>query len=199
MIRRAFSRRAFLGTMAGAGGTLILAACSSAPSASAPQTTTTGAAPPAGGGGEKITLRIHERANNVVDGGPQFELYRTHFETWKANHPNVDAKVEALPTGSEYAAKVLSLHMGGGIGDMVYSAMGSGSFQNFAAAGVLAPLDDYVKNDKLDLTQYLPNMVSGLRVGDTGLGSGPLYGLPLLVHARDTVLFYNKAHLARAG
>jgi multiple sugar transport system substrate-binding protein len=26
-----------------------------------------------------------------------------------------------------------------------------------------------------------------------------LYGLPLLVHARDTVLFYNKAHLARAG
>jgi ABC-type glycerol-3-phosphate transport system substrate-binding protein len=42
-------------------------------------------------------------------------------------------------------------------------------------------------------------MVSALRLGDNGVGSGPLYGLPLLVHARDTVLFYNKAYLARAG
>jgi ABC-type glycerol-3-phosphate transport system substrate-binding protein len=111
----------------------------------------------------------------------------------------VDLKVESLPTGSEYATKVLSLHMGGGIGDVVYSAIGSGSFQAFASAGALAPLDDYVKNEKFDLAQYLPNMVAALRLGDVGLGSGPLYGLPLLVHARDTVLFYNKSHLARAG
>jgi multiple sugar transport system substrate-binding protein len=198
MTQRAITRRAFLGTVAGAGGTLILAACTSAPSAQAPQTTT-GAKPATSGGGEKITLRIHERANNVVEGGPQFELFRTHFETWKSNHPNVDAKVEPLPTGSEYAAKVVSLHMGGGIGDMVYTALGSGSFQNFASIGVLAPIDDYVRNEKFDLSQYLPNMVNALRMGDTGLGSGPLYGLPLLVHARDTVLFYNKAYLARAG
>src|SRR5581483_3123729 len=47
--------------------------------------------------------------------------------------------------------------------------------------------------------QYLPNMVSALRIGDAGLGSGSLYGLPLLVHARDTVLFYNKALFAKAG
>jgi multiple sugar transport system substrate-binding protein len=198
MMRRTISRRAFLGTMAGASGTMILAACSSGtPAAQAPQTT--GAAPATSGGGEKITLRIHERANNIVEGGPQAELFKTHFETWKSNHPNVDAKVEALPTGSEYAAKVLSLHMGGGIGDMVYSALGSGSFQAFAAGGVLAAVDDYVKNDKVDLGQYLPNMVNALRIGDAGLGSGPLYGLPLLVHARDTVLFFNKDYLARAG
>src|SRR5438876_5651603 len=85
------------------------------------------------------------------------------------------------------------------IGDVAYSAVGSGSFQAFASAGALAPLDDLVKNDKLDLNQYLPNMVSALRLGDNGIGSGPLYGLPLLVHARDTVLFYNKSLLARAG
>jgi multiple sugar transport system substrate-binding protein len=184
--------------MAGAGGTLILAACTSAPSAQPPQTTS-GAKPATSGSGEKITLRIHERGNNVVEGGPQFELYQTHFETWKANHPNVDAKLEALPTGSEYAAKVVALHMGGGIGDMVYTALGSGSLQNFASIGALQPLDDYVKAENFDLGQYLPNMVNALKVGDTGLGSGPLYGLPLLVHARDTVLFYNKDHLARAG
>jgi multiple sugar transport system substrate-binding protein len=201
---RSTTRRGFLATLAGVSGTVFLAACSSAaPSAQAPSGS--GTQPASGGqqgpaaGGQKITLRVMERANNIVEGGPQFELYRTHAKAWQDAHPNVELKVESLPTGSEYATKVLSLHMGGGIGDVAYSAVGSGSFQAFASAGVLAPLDDFVKNDKVDLNQYLPNMVSALRLGDNGIGSGPLYGLPLLVHARDTVLFYNKAYLARAG
>jgi multiple sugar transport system substrate-binding protein len=187
------TRRGFLIALGGLSGTAFLAAC-------------TAAAPSAGGGqqapaagGQAVTLRVQERANNIVEGGPQYELYRTHVEAWKAAHPNVDLKVESMPTGSEYVTKMLSLHMGGGLGDVVYAAIGSGSFQAFASAGALAPLDDLVKKDNLDLGQYLPNMVSALRLGDTGLGSGPLYGLPLLVHARDTVLFYNKSHLARAG
>jgi ABC-type glycerol-3-phosphate transport system substrate-binding protein len=198
------TRRGFLATLAGLSGTVFLAACSSPPSAQAPAAGGTAAPASAAqqapaSGGQKVTLRVMERANNIVEGGPQFELYRTHAELWKAAHPNVDLKVESLPTGSEYATKVLSLHMGGGIGDVAYSAVGSGSFQAFASAGALAPLDDLVKNDKLDLNQYLPNMVSALRLGDNGIGAGPLYGLPLLVHARDTVLFYNKSLLARAG
>src|SRR5260370_17294238 len=89
--------------------------------------------------------------------------------------------------------------MGGGIGDVAYAAVGSGWVQAFASAGALAPLDDLVKNDKLDPNQYLPNMVTALRLGDNGIGAGPLYGLPLLVHARDTVLFFNKGLLAPAG
>lgn len=187
------TRRGFLIAAAGVGGTALASACMNAPSpaGSAQQ------APPKTD--QPVTLRVMERANNIVEGGPQFELYRTHVEAWKAAHPNVELKVESMPTGSEYAVKVLSLHMGGGIGDVVYAAIGSGSFQAFASAGALAPLDDFVKNEKLDLGQYLPNMIAALRLGDSGLGSGPLYGLPLLVHARDTVLFYNKAHLARAG
>src|SRR5262249_5156547 len=122
-----------------------------------------------------------------------------HLDQWKAAHPNVDVQVESLPTGSEYNTKVLSLLMGGGLGDVVYSAVGSGSFQSFANAGVYAPLDDLVKQDNFDLGQYLPNMVSALRLDASGVGSGPQYGLPLLVHARDTVLFYNKAYLSQAG
>ena len=187
------TRRGFLTTLAGVSGTVFLAACSSSPAPAAG-----GQQAPAGAGGQ-VTLRVGERANNVVEGGPQFELYRTHAEAWKTAHPNVELKVESLPTGSEYATKVLALHMGGGIPDVVYSAVGSGSFQAFASAGALAPLDDLVKNENFNLGQYLPNMVSALRLGDTGIGSGPLYALPLLVHARDTVLFYNKSYIARAG
>ncbi|MBV9597436.1 MAG: extracellular solute-binding protein [Chloroflexi bacterium] len=197
MIQRTLSRRGFLATLAGVSGTMLLAACSSAP---AEQSSAGGAnqAPAAGSGGS-VTLRVQERANNVVQGGPQYQLYQDHLSQWKAAHPNVDVQVESLPTGSEYNTKVLSLLMGGGLGDVVYSAVGSGSFQSFANAGVYAPLDDLVKQDNLDLGQYLPNMVSALRLDESGVGSGPLYGLPLLVHARDTVLFYNKSYLSQAG
>ena len=77
------TRRGFLATLAGVSGTIFLAACSSAaPSTQAPAG---GAAQPASGGqqapaagGQKVTLRVMERANNIVEGGPQFELYRTH-------------------------------------------------------------------------------------------------------------------------
>ncbi|HEX8967608.1 MAG TPA: extracellular solute-binding protein [Chloroflexota bacterium] len=199
MFHRTLSRRAFLATLAGASGVALLAACNSAPATQAPQTSGATNQAPATAAGQKITLRVHERANNIVEGGPQYALYQTHFAAWKDAHPNVDVQVESLPTGSEYATKVLSLHMGGSIGDVVYSATGSGSFQSFASAGVYAPLDDLVKADNFDLNQYLPHMVAALRLDDSGVGSGPLYGLPLLVHARDTVLFYNKSHLARAG
>src|SRR5260370_771225 len=129
-------RRVFLIALGGLRGTAFLGACTAAPSAPGGQQ-----APAAGG--QAVTLRVQERANNIVEGGPQYELYRTHVETWKAAHPNVDLKVESMPTGSEYVTKMLSLHMGGGLGDVVYAAIGSGSFQAFASAGALAPLDDF--------------------------------------------------------
>lgn len=222
MARSVFSRRTFLGTLAGAGGSVILAACGSqppaqkpaadakpaetkpaeskpaAPVAAAPTTAAKPAAPAAG----KATVRIHDRANNVVAGGAQFELFKPggHLDKWKADHPNVEVVVEPLPPGvAEYAPKLLSLHMGGTIGDVVYGAVGSGSFQYLAANELLHPLDDTVKKDNFDLNQYLPNMIDALKVGDIGIGSGPLYGLPLLVHARDTILFYNKGILDKAG
>jgi multiple sugar transport system substrate-binding protein len=196
MLQRTLSRRGFLTTLAGVSGTALLAACTSAPSS--PSAPSGAAQAPASGTGQ-VTLRVQERANNVVQGGPQYQLYQSHLDQWKAAHPNVDVQVESLPTGSEYNTKVLSLLMGGGLGDVVYSAVGSGSFQSFANAGVYMPLDDLVKQDNFDLGQYLPNMVSALRLDASGVGSGPLYGLPLLVHARDTVLFYNKAYLSQAG
>jgi ABC-type glycerol-3-phosphate transport system substrate-binding protein len=223
MAQSGFSRRTFLGTLASTTGAVILAACGSAPPAQKPaaeskpaeskpaetkpaapaaQAPATTAAQPAAPAAGKTTVRIHERANNVVEGGAQYELFKPggHLDKWRADHPNVEVVVEPLPPATpEYGPKLLALHMGGTIGDVAYGAVGSGSFQYVAATGIAGPLDDFVKKDNLDLGQYLPNMVGALRVGDSGIGSGSLYGLPLLVHARDTVLFYNKALFQKAG
>lgn len=225
MAQFTFSRRSFLGALAGTGGSVILAACSGAPAPAKPQeskpaeskpadskpaapaaasatpATTTAAAPavPAAG---KTTVRIHDRANNVVEGGAQYELYKPggHLDKWRADHSNVEVVVEPLPAGtSEYGPKLLALHMGGTIGELAYGAIGSGTFQYEVATGIAGPIEDFVKKENFDLGQYLPNIVSALRVGEAGLGSGTLYGLPLLVHAGTSVLFYNKSLFEKAG
>ena len=97
------------------------------------------------------------------------------------------------------ALSCATIESSGTVGDVVYGAVGSGSFQYIAANEMVQSLDDMVKGENFDLKQYLPNMIDALRVGDKGIGSGPLYGLPLLVHARDTGLFYNKALFDQAG
>ncbi|MCC7370802.1 MAG: extracellular solute-binding protein [Chloroflexi bacterium] len=220
MARQAFSRRSFMAGLAGISGAVVLAACSQPPAApakpaeskpadaakpaapAAPAQQTAAAAKPAAPTQSKVTVRLHERANNVVQGGAQYELFKPggHLDKFKEANPNVEVVVEPLPPGTaEYGPKLLSLHMGGTIGDVVYGAVGSGSFQYVAANEMVYPLDDFVKGENFDLKQYLPNMVDALRVSDKGIGSGPLYGLPLLVHARDTVLFYNKAMFDQAG
>src|SRR5437773_1496979 len=109
MTQRTLSRRGFLTTLAGVSGTALLAACTSAPPT--PSSSAGATQAPAAGAGQ-VTLRVQERANNVVQGGPQYQLYQAHLDQWKAAHPNVDVQVESLPTGSEYNTKVLSLLMG---------------------------------------------------------------------------------------
>src|SRR5690242_6334835 len=175
MARSMISRRMFLGTLTAAGGSVILAACGgspppapaaakpteaskpaqttvpAAPAAQAPATTAAKPAAPAAG---KVTVRIHERANNIVEGGAQYELYKPggHLDKWKEAHPNVDVVVEPLPAATpEYGPKLLALHMGGTIGDMAYGAVGTGTFQYSAATGIAGPLDDFVKKDNFDL------------------------------------------------
>lgn len=211
MTRRTTSRRTFLGVIAGASGMTLLAACggaaptattkpAAAPTKPAAQAaaSTPAAAKPAAASGQKTTVKIHERANNIVEGGAQFELFKVHLEKWKAEHPNVDVVVEAFPA-NEYGPKILALHMGGQIGDMAYGAVGSGTFQYLAATDMVLALDEYVKRDNFDVNQYIPNMINFMRVSESGLGSGKLYGIPFLVHARDTVVFYNKKVLNAAG
>src|SRR5262245_37584795 len=89
MPQRTLSRRGFLTTLAGVSGVALLAACTSAPAQPAAQAPSTGAS-------GNVTLRVQERANNVVQGGPQYQLYQTHLDQWKAAHPNVDVQVESL-------------------------------------------------------------------------------------------------------
>ncbi len=61
----------------------------------------------------------------------------------------------------------------------------------YAPKGALAPLDDMVKADSVDLSKFYEPAVDELTY------DGKLYGIPLTVDAR--ILFYNKAMFSEAG
>ncbi|MEG1367321.1 MAG: extracellular solute-binding protein, partial [Oscillospiraceae bacterium] len=61
----------------------------------------------------------------------------------------------------------------------------------FGSAGMLAPLDEFVKRDNLDVGQYVPGALKASTV------DGKLYALPF--RSETYGLFYNKDILSAAG
>ena len=62
---------------------------------------------------------------------------------------------------------------------------------SYAPSGELAPLEDYVARDDVDLGDFYPALLDGFRA------DGHLYGLP---RDNDTkVIYYNRAHFRAAG
>lgn len=61
----------------------------------------------------------------------------------------------------------------------------------YAPKGALAPLDEYIARDSVDMTQFYQPAVDEMTSADV------VYGIPLTVDSR--VLFYNKDLLAEAG
>src|SRR5690242_9125464 len=116
MARRELSRRTFMAGLASTGAAVLVAACGAPPAApskpaepaAAAQPTAAAAKPAAPAAQGKTTVRFHERANNVVEGGAQFELFKPggHLDKWRDAHPNVEVVVEPLPPATpEYGPK----------------------------------------------------------------------------------------------
>jgi multiple sugar transport system substrate-binding protein len=85
--------------------------------------------------------------------------------------------------------KLLTALVGGEVPDVVLWDRYQTSL--YAPKGALAPIDDYVKKDGIDLGVFYKPAASEMQVGDK------LYGLPLLVDNRS--LFYNRTQLDAAG
>ncbi len=185
MQSKRFSRRTFLkgATLSATGLTLsALAGC---------------AAPTPGQSGEGVgvdqeatVLRWHHR----LGGRP---IYPLRIEAFEADNPGVTVSVEEFPAGSaEYGPKIVSLVAAGTVGDVAWTAIGSGSYQFLVQNNGLAALDDFVEGDSSGFTldEYFPRTVSSLRMeGDR------LWGLPELAHGVQTCLFFNRDAIEAAG
>jgi len=145
----------------------------------------TPAAKPAGAA-QQITLRLHARA------GVEDEMFGNLLPKFEAANPGVKVVQEVFP-GGDYPQKLQTLAAGGTIGDVLQSFTNSSMFQQFFVSGILAPIDDYIKRDKVDLSQwYKYSMDACLVDGKTG-------GLPFKSHPSRVGLFYNVDLFEKAG
>jgi multiple sugar transport system substrate-binding protein len=99
-------------------------------------------------------------------------------------------KIKATYVAKELVEQsLLTAIAGGGVPDIVLWDRYQTAL--YASKGALAPVDDLVARDSVDLGQFYQPPLTEMKVG------GKLYGLPLLVDNRS--LFYNKTQLTQAG
>jgi multiple sugar transport system substrate-binding protein len=63
----------------------------------------------------------------------------------------------------------------------------------YAVKGIIAPLDPWLKHDKLDLSLFFPAET------DMSLYNGSLWSLPLTTGSGNQIIYYNKDHFLEAG
>lgn len=177
------SRRGFLkGIGASAAGMALLGVAGCAAPAAAP------GGEEAAPSQEDITIRWHHRL-----GG--WEVYAQQMEAFQ-EATGVTVVEETFPGGSaEYGPKIVSLIAAGTVGDVTWTAIGTGSYQFLVQNNGLAALDDLVEADTSGFTldEYYPRMIESLRM------ENQLYGLPELAHGVQTCLFFNRDAIEEAG
>ena len=137
---------------------------------------------------ETSILRWHHRL-----GG--WEIYADRIAAFEEANPGVKVNEEEFPAGSaEYGPKIVAMVAAGVVGDVTWTAIGSGSFQFLSQNNALAPLDEFVKGDSgFSLDEYYPRTVRSLEM------EGELFGLPELAHGVQNVLFFNRDMIEGEG
>jgi multiple sugar transport system substrate-binding protein len=110
------------------------------------------------------------------------------FAAFHNTHPDISVQIQVTPW-DDYWTKLRTAATGGSAPDVFWMTLAY--FQYYAKGGALAPLDDQIKQDNVDMTQY----VSAIRKGYEF--DGKTYGMPRDVNAMG--LFYNKKLFKEAG
>lgn len=191
MSRRSFLRHAVVATTATAGASLIAACGAGAPAGSnapaAGSTPATGGAASGGASSGATEVRFHARI-----GAQEDALYDMMMPKFMAEHPDIKITKESFP-GGEYPAKISTLHAGGTIGDAMWSALGGALIQYHYGQKIIQPLDDLVKGQNIDLSQWYKGCLDAVTV------DGKLLGLPFKAHPGMAVVYYNQSAFEAAG
>jgi len=185
------TRRAMLGLL-GASAAGLVAACTGAapqaPSAPASSSSSSAAGQPAqqapasgtsGGGELRLHVRTGAEADTLGDVLPKF-----------TQDTGISVKVESFPT-ADYFTKLQTLIAGGTAGDVWWCAYRN--TPRFANSNVILALDDLVKADTFDLSQYYPAALAASKY------QGALYALPFKIHPGPVALYYNVQQVQEAG
>lgn len=199
-----FTRRRLLAGAAGLASVFLVACQSSTPPAGSASTTgsastsgsppqgaiaaaTAGAAPaqtaaPSTG---QISIKYQQRASineNFVRKkyGPQFQ-----------KDTGIKVIIQDIPDNQIFQ-KLPVLYAAGQLGDLIFGYTFPW-LPAWSAKGMLRSLDDYVAQDKYDLSQFYTGVIDACR------WNGKLYALPTVGHGCATNLYFNRDILDKAG
>lgn len=162
---------------------LALAACA-VPTAAPSGEAASGEAAPAG---EKVTIRFHARIGQQED-----TLYDMQIPKFMEENPDIEIVKESFP-GEEYNTKVSTMLAGNTLGDAAWSALGGATINFMWAQGIVAPIDDLVASNNIDLSQWYEGCIKAITV------EGNLLGLPFKSHPGLAVIYYNETAFEAAG
>jgi ABC-type glycerol-3-phosphate transport system substrate-binding protein len=134
-----------------------------------------------------VTIRFHARI-----GEQENKLYAMQMPKFMEANPHIKVELENFP-GGEYQAKISTMHAGGTIGDVMWSALGGASVQFHFAQGIIRGIDELVAAEGYDLNQFYAGCIKGLTV------EGKLTGLPFKSHPGSACVYYNEALFGEAG
>ncbi|MER7243330.1 sugar ABC transporter substrate-binding protein [Kribbella sp. NPDC000426] len=103
------------------------------------------------------------------------------IDEFHAQHPNIDVQVQVTPWESYWTKLQTSITAGSGP-DVLWMTMVYAKY--YAVGGGIAPLDDQIKDSKLDMGAYVPAVTKAYTV------DGKVYGIPKDVNGFG--LCYNK-------
>jgi multiple sugar transport system substrate-binding protein len=131
------------------------------------------------GGELRLHMRIGSEEDTLKEVLPKF-----------TEDTGVQVKLETIPT-SDYFNKLNTLIAGGTIGDVWWCAYRNSP--RFANNKIIMPLDDLVKADKFDLSQYYDGAIAASRY------QGALVAMPFKFHPAFGALYYNANQVDEAG
>ncbi|MCC6626370.1 MAG: extracellular solute-binding protein [Chloroflexi bacterium] len=159
------------------------------PAAAAPTTAPAAAATkPAAAAPAKATGEVKVHFRNNDDAKWQDDKFIPAFN---AKNPGLKVVQEVLPNQPEYFPKVAALHATGTIGDVVWASMAG--YRSLALRGITRPIDDLIKADNYDLSDYIEIGMSDMR------WDGKLFGMPWGSHTGAPLVVYNVDMVTKAG
>ncbi len=134
---------------------------------------------------EQITLRWFMRWDQTrID-----NVAMPVIEEFEKQHPNIKIEFENVGKGSEYIQKLQTMFAGGTAPDVFYP--NTPTAYAFAVKGAMLPVNDYLKRDGIDVSQFEQQVLDLYTV------DGKIQCLP--IDTAKLVVFYNKEMFDNAG
>lgn len=104
-----------------------------------------------------------------------------YVKAFEQKYPNIKVEFTLIPE-AEYSQKLNTMAISGNAPDVL--CLWECDLARFAKSGLILPLDDYVKQSKLDLNDFIPAVRNLINL------QGKLYGLPWCFATE--IMYYNK-------